>query len=518
MIVVLLVLAIGALWLWGINDPFVGLYNANNNFLTLAAKNYLRFGFGQLKFFPTYFSGKLLPPAPDYYLHHPILMFLLATIGFRMFGFGNWVVHIVPLLAMVGALGMIYAIGRAVWDRRTGILAVFLAALFPMTSFFWKFMFFEQLSLFLTLVVFWFALQYLRDRSKRNFAYIFLSALLAISVDWYGGYLLFVFGFLLFSPYRKRVVSILRAYLPAILLGITAFVVAVFFLKGNIADLREAIVRRAVDRELFGLSFWPLRLALVTLVRIPLYFTPFALVSLFQLKHKQKHSTGKSLQWYVLMSAFILGILNIIALPAATWGHSYFLFYAIPFFAWSGASILSKYRMRLLVLVMALLVLWSAGVNTLKMMQVRKQYWKYDVAKQVNKALTPHETIGVVNFAGDLFENYFFHPTRAIATRDLVGWAQGNTEDELLFVVFACEGACTEAENQLIEEVRRYSIAMPYSADGNTAWLLEKGAGSVVPAAPEKFSTTPIQANGRGESIILNLYRMLRDFLNVGQI
>src|SRR5436190_1099489 len=78
-----------ALWLWGINYPYVGIYNTNNNYLSLAAKNYLRFGFTILKFAPTYFAGQTLPVQIPYYLHHPILIFPLSTIPYMIFGFHN---------------------------------------------------------------------------------------------------------------------------------------------------------------------------------------------------------------------------------------------------------------------------------------------------------------------------------------------------------------------------------------------------------------------------------------------
>src|SRR3989344_5579903 len=107
--VIIILCVIGLfLILWGINYPYVGIYNANNNYLSLAAKNYLRFGFLHLNFFPTYFAGKLLPLTVPYYLHHPILIFPLSTIPYIFFGFHNWVVHVTNFVFLLGSVFLLY--------------------------------------------------------------------------------------------------------------------------------------------------------------------------------------------------------------------------------------------------------------------------------------------------------------------------------------------------------------------------------------------------------------------------
>lgn len=135
-LVILLCFVGFALWLWGINYPFTGTYNANNNYLALAAKNYQRFGFVRLKGFPTYFAGGQLPSPVPYYLHHPILIFPLSAIPFMIFGFHNWVVHVTNLLFLLGDIFLIYKIGELVWNRKVGLWAAGLTTIFPMTSFF----------------------------------------------------------------------------------------------------------------------------------------------------------------------------------------------------------------------------------------------------------------------------------------------------------------------------------------------------------------------------------------------
>ena len=53
-------------------------------------------------------------------------------------------------------------------------------------------------------------------------------------------------------------------------------------------------------------------------------------------------------------------------------------------------------------------------MNYLKIAQVQKQLWKYDVALQIDASLIPYETIGVVNFPGDVYQLSYLKIKRAI--------------------------------------------------------------------------------------------------------
>ena len=165
-----------ALWLWGVNNPYTGLTNANNNYLSLAAKNYIRFGFTGLKLFPTYFAGRTLPSPVPYYLHHPVLVYLLSAVPFMLFGFHNWVVHAANFLFLLGDIFLIYTIGKFVWNRKVGLWAAGLAMIFPMTSFFWKYIFFEQGSLFFNLLIFYCFVRYLKVQKPVYLLALFFSA------------------------------------------------------------------------------------------------------------------------------------------------------------------------------------------------------------------------------------------------------------------------------------------------------------------------------------------------------
>lgn len=394
---VFLVLLTGfILWFWGINYPFTGTYNANNNYLTLAAKNYLRFGFTTLKFFPTYFAGQSLPSPVPYYLHHPILIFILSAIPFMIFGFHNWVVHVTNLLFLLGDIFLIYRIGMFVWNKRIGLWAAALAAIFPMTAIFWKYIFFEQGSLFFNLLVIYNLLVYFQKPKLRYLFYIFLFTFISGLVDW--GVLYLFIPMLVFG---RKVLKPLVIYVSAAALSIGLFLVSVYLLRGGFGELRQAISVHSYTPQLFQLSFWPLRLLLISILRFLIYFTPLSLLW-FRFAKKNR----------ILLFFLIFGVMNILILPTVTWENSYFLFYFIPFLAFSGALWMQSHKN---VWVVLLIIVSSVTVSYFKLEQVKKQFWQYDAAVNVSRRLAPYETVGVVNFSGDILEQYFLHPTVPLA-------------------------------------------------------------------------------------------------------
>jgi len=266
-----------SLFLWGINYPFVGGYNANNNYLMLAAKNYLRFGFMRLHFFPTYFAGAHLPMPVPYYLHHPILIFLLTAIPFILFGFHNWVVHSANFLFLTGDIFLIYKIGALVWNKKIGLWAAALTAVFPMTTYFGKYMMFEQGSIFCNLLLFYFLYVYLHNQRARYIYFIFLSAFVSGLMDW-GVLYVFIPLVVLAIGTKKNLRKPLLAYLLAAGISIGLFILSVYLLRGGTAELAQAIRVHAYTPTLLTLSFWPIRLLGISILRFVIYFTPFSLL------------------------------------------------------------------------------------------------------------------------------------------------------------------------------------------------------------------------------------------------
>jgi 4-amino-4-deoxy-L-arabinose transferase-like glycosyltransferase len=211
------------LWLWGINDPFVGSYNANNNYLMLASKNYERFGFFALHTLPTYTTSSALPAFSDYYLHHPILFFWIAAFSFRILGYANWTAHVMTGMFALASVFMIYLIGKTVWDKKTAVIAGLCALYFPMSAFFYKFCFFEQITLFLNLIVIYSSIRFIQSKQKKWLAAVGISSFVCMLSDWYGAYLVFPFAYMLLTTYKDQTKRILSVYIPSIIFGFLFF-------------------------------------------------------------------------------------------------------------------------------------------------------------------------------------------------------------------------------------------------------------------------------------------------------
>lgn len=519
--IVLLLIIVGVfMWLWGVTYPFVGIYNTNNNYLSLAAKNYLRFGFWNLKLFPTYFAGEHFVPGGPYYLHHPILVFWLEALSVFMFGAANWVIHLPQLVFTIGSMAMIYVIAKKLWSQKVALWSLGLAVIFPMTGFFWKYMLFEQASLLLSLAVYYFLIQYIKRPNNRDLVAIFLLTVLSGFVDW--GVLYFLFPFVIFfaTVLGKRIKPALIVYLAGTLLSLGLFLAGVLLLQKGFGELSLAIWGRSYTAELTGLSYWPFRLFIISVIRTILYFSPFAIVSGVYIVKLIRSRGSWKLPDITLVFFFLFGLLNLVFLPAATWGHSYFLFYFIPFFAWAGGVWFERRDKKPWVICFWVFIIigTSVVVNYFKIQQVRKQLWKYDVAQEINKKLDPYETIGVINFAGDVFENYFFHPSQPIAYAQFSSWIKGVDYPGVAKAVFVCAGTCTVGELQEVEWLKGSSEVETYTVGENQAWFFTKQLHMPETTASASSITPSIQTSVKEGNIFLRWYRVLRDALNVGQI
>lgn len=464
----------------GVNDPYVGGYSANNNYLMLSAKNYLRFGIFNLHFLPTYFAGEILPTQPEYYLHHPILMFFVTIPAFAVFGFANWVTHVTPFIFVIISLIFFYLLIREVWNKQTALLSVAVVSVMPLLGFFWKYIFFEQITMCFMLMTLYFLIKYIH---KKTHTYLFLfagSSLLGILSDWGGAYLLMPLTLLLFSSYRKKLIKPVIIYTLIIIFGILFFVWLVNTFGNGVSEyVNNTVLERVAGNELFSLTHVWIRLFGITLSRIGVYFTPLAFIwFIIGLKKVTVPWKIKNDKQFILFTLFIIGTINIIFLPNVGWAYAYFLYYWLPFFGLTGALYFQRIKQNKAILIVSLIliVLWSGAVQWYKLQAVQKHQWKYDEAERINTLLIPYETVGVYHFPGDLLENYFFHPTKVISEI-------GNIP-----IIASCWDTCTTEEELFLSQIANYKNVY-------------------IRKAPE-----------REDSGINVFYTKMRNFLRVGQL
>lgn len=491
-------------WFWGVNEPFVGAYGANLNYFTLASKNFLRFGYSKLHFLPTYYAGGNINEIPPFYLHHPVFYYTLVSLSFILFGFQNWAAAVTPVIFSLLTVFWLYKIASLEFSKRIGYWSAFFGSIFPMMTVFGRQTIFEPAILSLLLGCYYYFLTYLKFKKRISLIKFTIFSFIAVVVDWGGLY--FIFPFILLYkrlPKRKEKFKAILTYLLVCFIGISLFLLIVLRFQGNFNDLISAFNVRKESAELFSLPLPYLRLIGVTILRMIVYFTP---LSIFLLPNFLKN-IRKS---YTVLFFFIFGLINIVILPTATFGHIYFLFYFIPFFSFLFALYFDKLIKKIFslsTLLIFLICIFSFLVTFMKWQQVKKQSWRYTAASQINKRLLPYETLAVMGFPGDVFEQYFFHPTIAFNSyEELLSWL--NSEKKR-YAVFSCWGNCTIDDLEFINNI-------PYKKQKfDNSWLIINSE-----VADSEYSEFMVETQNKAEkeSILLQWYRNIRNIFSVGQL
>lgn len=507
LLIVLTITAVG-FWFIGINEPFVGSYGANLNYFTLAAKNFIRFGYWRLKFLPTYYSGGDLSSNPDFYLHHPVLYYTLISLPFVLFGFHNWVVSVIPIFFSLLTIFWLYKIALFLWNKRVALWSMFLTSVFPIMTVFSKQTIFEIAILSLLLAVYYYYLLFQKTKKQKYLFLMILFTFFAVLIDWGGAYYFFPFlilyKLLLNSKEKRRAVI---AYGLTVFFGLLIFLLQIYLYKRNFDDLINAVLARQINLELFSLPYPLLRLFITTAVRILIYFTPLSFLGFFIFFRE------KSVKKLTFLFFLIFGMVNLIVLPAATFGHIYFLLYFLPFFALTLAKVGEKLELKNIKVatVFALSIFFfSFFITLMKWQQIKKQVWRYQAAYDISSQLVPYEVIAVYGFPGDIFEQYFFHPTIPLKSYEEVVNFLTEKPTGTVKVVFACWGECGSEDYEFINN-------LPFKIrQFDKAWLIENTQESKISLTDSLLSQ--IIDYSYDFELVIKIYRLIRDFLKVGQL
>ena len=197
----------------------------------------------------------------------------------------------------------------------------------------------------------------------------------------------------------------------------------------------------------------------------------------------------------------------------------------MPFFAYSIALFIDRYWKRkwLVLLCGIVFVAASIAVNVLKQKQTEKQLWKYTVAEEMStRLLAPYESVGVVNFPGDVLESYFFHPTVALSYGMLTPEGVRKKSPVTTKVIISCRDTCMPDERANIDALRRVFFVVSIPWKDQAVWMVDfsraraKTNGQTENRAQQSPPESP--SGGTGMENIRSLYRTFRDFIGVGQI
>src|SRR5438093_7130560 len=94
-----------------LTDPWIGHHDYNGAFYSLAARNYLQYGYGGTRFGMVINSDVASPEQFVYYTHHPPLLPLLVSFSFAVLGLHEWAARVVPVIFSLGSVGLVYLLG-----------------------------------------------------------------------------------------------------------------------------------------------------------------------------------------------------------------------------------------------------------------------------------------------------------------------------------------------------------------------------------------------------------------------
>jgi hypothetical protein len=325
-----------------ITRPWVGYMSGAGADFGIMARNYLRFGYGVTKLGPVTNAGPAEPKEFRYYTHHPVMLPVLMSVSYRLFGVSAASARLVPIVFILAALLIWYQILLMQWDWATAVAGLFFLAFAPMTLFYGQVIEHEPLTLFFVLLTLWCYLLWMKNGSMAAYAGLLVSLLVGTQTGW-PVYLIVPFLLLHYltcggmkseQPWRILVLPIVAVG------GFVIFLAHLWIIggTGRFLDLLSAFSSRGFLNRHPLTPALPVRVIL-NLAYATYLYTPIALLLsggwliLLGRKLTRRERLGIDV-WPVLLLGF--GLLWLILFCRGV-VHAYYTFYLGPFVALSAA-------------------------------------------------------------------------------------------------------------------------------------------------------------------------------------
>jgi len=210
-----------------ITQPWIGADANAGVKRSIEAKNYLRYGFINLKFGQAY-NYELVSKIDElhYYQHHPPLTSLLIALSFYMFGISEISTRLVPILFTLCSIILVFTIARRCHDEHIALLSAFIFSIMPVTTFLGRTPNYEPTTQFFILLSVLLYMNWMNDRKRGRF-YAFLAIYtISLFTDWPAYFL----GGL--QVRDMNVLQILKGLMPLYLLYMTFFLITGIILSG----------------------------------------------------------------------------------------------------------------------------------------------------------------------------------------------------------------------------------------------------------------------------------------------
>ena len=154
-----------------------------------ATRNLIRYGPGPLQLAPCLDNGPLDPEHAHRFLHHPPTFVWLVTGVASVLGQSEAVLRLLPSLAMLFAIWLLWCIVLRIACAWTAALTALLFASYPMISIFGSIVNYEPFVMPAALGTYLLYLRYREEQSWRRLALMVGAYALCVSFDWYGVYI-----------------------------------------------------------------------------------------------------------------------------------------------------------------------------------------------------------------------------------------------------------------------------------------------------------------------------------------
>jgi hypothetical protein len=342
----LVIIIIWAFWLRliEIDNPWIGHHDFNGTWISLAAENYLKYGFFETKFGSTTNSGIIPDGKYTYYIHHPPLICWLVSLSFMVYGSSENSARIVSIYLSLCTIFLIFLICTLLFDYNLALLAALIQTLLPMDAFFGRFVNHEPLILFLAMLTFYLYLKWIED--NKYFPFLVGSTIIGCLSGWSYYYLPGLL-FLHYQIFVKKTWQLKKIIiLPIIcIISFLAFLLYIQLLTGSInggdyGSIFEAFKVRISSKTIINFTIGEFLLTeynriLDLFTPIITVFTIFYLLTFISYPKLRLENKG-----IFLMLLMLFGILHPLVFKQQAYVHDYLLFNLSPFMSITSAIVI----------------------------------------------------------------------------------------------------------------------------------------------------------------------------------
>lgn len=323
-----------------LTKPFIGHHDWNGAWYANIARNFLNYGFWETKFGSVLNYDQARPSEFAYATHYPPGLPIILAISFSVFGISEWSARLVPYMASLATIYMIYLLGIYFFDKKTAILASALTSVLPIVIYFSKVPVHETVILPFVLLSIFLYFKFTKEQNLKNFLQLAASLVVSHLIHWSAYFVtpLFFLSYLIFK--KKLAIAALFPILSLLMFALHLLQVKWLtgsMLGGGLLDIlmdRLNITDTPADYSTINFAVQRLHLLVA-------YFTwpilalaaPTAIWTVIQIR---KGVFNQKMQLLLILGIF--GITYNVIFKNAAFIHDYTIIYILPVLVLSAAS------------------------------------------------------------------------------------------------------------------------------------------------------------------------------------